>query len=316
MIFSNIILIFFLFSCKNFSSDESNVEENYSQAGQKENIDKYQFQFKKFDSCELDKGKFKLYLLQNEKNTKEIVIRIVNSKNFLIDSTKFILDDVSSINIHYCEENSFFLGYENNIGNNYSSVYHKFDVNKTSNSFFWSKTYNTTSTRQGISMVGNKLDKKVPFGNYTAKETDVKKHNIYSFSGFQEEKEPFINSYLNLIKLNYKEKNKSNINLFGDKFVINFFLDNISLTSENLTKYNDIAYYLEQSKAYEEAIFLLEKIIKEFPDRTVAYINLGDAYWGMGEKEEAKKVYHTYMEQMKANGKESKVPKTVLERLK
>ena len=57
-------------------------------------------------------------------------------------------------------------------------------------------------------------------------------------------------------------------------------LFNFNLSKENLREYNDIAYYLEQSKAYDEAVFLLEKIIKEFPNRTVAYINLGDAYWG------------------------------------
>ncbi|MHA7057234.1 tetratricopeptide repeat protein [Aquimarina sp. M1] len=83
----------------------------------------------------------------------------------------------------------------------------------------------------------------------------------------------------------------------------------------SIKNYNNLAYYLEQSKAYEEAVFLLEKITKEAPNRTVAYINLGDAYWGLEEEEKAKKAYQTYIEQMKANGKESKIPKTVLERM-
>lgn len=87
-------------------------------------------------------------------------------------------------------------------------------------------------------------------------------------------------------------------------------------TKIDLIKYNDIAYYLEQSGAYKEAIHLLEKIVKEFPNRTVAYINLGDAYWGFGDKEKAKQAYITYISQMKTSGKASKIPNIVLERSK
>ena len=50
------------------------------------------------------------------------------------------------------------------------------------------------------------------------------------------------------------------------------------LSTKNLSSYNDIAYYLQQANANDEAIFLLEKIIEKFPNRTVAYLNLADAY--------------------------------------
>lgn len=84
---------------------------------------------------------------------------------------------------------------------------------------------------------------------------------------------------------------------------------------QHVNSINNIAYYLEQSKAYVEAIFLLEKITELFPNRTVAYINLGDAYWGNGEQEKAKQAYKIYILQMKTKGKESKIPKQVLGRV-
>lgn len=89
----------------------------------------------------------------------------------------------------------------------------------------------------------------------------------------------------------------------------------LKMENENLTFYNNKAYYLEQSGLYEEAIYILKKIVEEFPYRTVAYINLGDAYWGLGKKEKARQAYKTYVKQMKANGKEPKIPKQVLKRV-
>ncbi|MEN8304642.1 MAG: tetratricopeptide repeat protein [Campylobacterota bacterium] len=91
-------------------------------------------------------------------------------------------------------------------------------------------------------------------------------------------------------------------------------LNDIRLSKKTLTQYNNIAYYLQKAGANEEAIYLLEKILKKFPNRTVAYYNLGDAYWVLGEKEKAVKAYGTYIEQMKAKGKSGKIPKIVLDR--
>jgi tetratricopeptide (TPR) repeat protein len=106
----------------------------------------------------------------------------------------------------------------------------------------------------------------------------------------------------NLIQVNY---------FFSDKF----FNQDATISTKNITDYNNIAYYLEQASAYKEAIYLLEKIIEKFPHRTVAYINLGDAYWGDNNKEKAKKAYQTYIQQMKEQGKERRIPKKILERV-
>jgi hypothetical protein len=55
--------------------------------------------------------------------------------------------------------------------------------------------------------------------------------------------------------------------------------------------------------------------IKKIPNRTVAYYNLGDAYWALGEKEKAIKAYTTYIEQMCHKGLQEKIPEVVLERV-
>ncbi|RKM93361.1 tetratricopeptide repeat protein [Aquimarina sp. BL5] len=107
-----------------------------------------------------------------------------------------------------------------------------------------------------------------------------------------------------------------NSNLYKGVNRYKALLTRFDLSNNNIREYNDIAYYLEKSKAYNEAVFLLEKITQKFPNRTVAYINLGDAYWGLEEREKAKKSYQIYIEQMKAKGKDSKIPKRVLERSK
>ena len=123
---------------------------------------------------------------------------------------------------------------------------------------------------------------------------------IINFRNFQDENyTQNIDSYVSVIKDLYDKRDFDRLKLLADTTVLGIALYNVEI-KKALVRYNDIAYYLEQAKAYEEAIFLLEKITKEAPNRTVAYINLGDAYWGIGEKEKAKKAYLTYIEQMKA----------------
>jgi tetratricopeptide (TPR) repeat protein len=79
---------------------------------------------------------------------------------------------------------------------------------------------------------------------------------------------------------------------------------------------NDIAYYLQKLGHNLEAVMLLEVLLKEFPKRAVAYYNLADAYWELGRKKEAKKMYEVYVKQMKVKGKEKRVPEVVLERVR
>lgn len=114
---------------------------------------------------------------------------------------------------------------------------------------------------------------------------------------------------LNEVLKNLKEKKETNLSIEN----LNVILKNEELNQKTVQKYNDIAYYLQQKNANNEAIFLLEKIIKKFPNRTVAYLNLADAYDGINDKEKAKENYEKYINLMKQENKENKIPKRVLE---
>ncbi|NOR55457.1 MAG: tetratricopeptide repeat protein [Sulfurovum sp.] len=127
-----------------------------------------------------------------------------------------------------------------------------------------------------------------------------------------------LNSLETFLKPNYKNKYDSEFTLKDSTFgndTLKDILKDIPITIKRLTQYNNIAYYLQKAGANKEAIYLLEKIVAKFPQRTVAYYNLGDAYWELGEKEKAIESYSKYVEQMKKRGKEKKVPGEVLKRV-
>lgn len=87
------------------------------------------------------------------------------------------------------------------------------------------------------------------------------------------------------------------------------------LNRSRVTHYNNIAYYMEQAGNYDSAIYLLTGIIEKFPDRTVAYINLGDAYWGLKKHAEAQEAYRNYVRLMRETGREQRIPQRVFERM-
>ncbi|UZE11871.1 tetratricopeptide repeat protein [Pseudomonas sp. B21-053] len=78
--------------------------------------------------------------------------------------------------------------------------------------------------------------------------------------------------------------------------------------------YNDIAYYWQQAGFNDDAIWLLEILIANNPERTVAYLNLADAYWGRNEKRIASGHYKKYSELMVLSGKQRKIPERVKKR--
>lgn len=95
------------------------------------------------------------------------------------------------------------------------------------------------------------------------------------------------------------------------------YLNNETLSEQNITQYNDVAYYLSEKNKYKESLFLLKIITDKFPNRAVAYLNLGDSYWGLKNIEKAKKSYVTYIELMKSQKKDlSKIPQRVYDRIK
>lgn len=101
------------------------------------------------------------------------------------------------------------------------------------------------------------------------------------------------------------------------KYIILDMLTAVPITTENLIKYNDLAYYFQQTTTEDvNAQYILEDLVKKFPLRTAAYINLGDAYWDSANFSKAKEAYKKYVTLMKVDGKESKIPQLVLTRMK
>lgn len=94
------------------------------------------------------------------------------------------------------------------------------------------------------------------------------------------------------------------------------YLNYIEINVRSVQKYNDIAFFLLEAGRCQQARYILENIVYKFPRRTVAYLNLADAYFCLYERDSALKMYKKYIELMKASGKESKIPKRVFERIK
>ncbi|HEX8575911.1 MAG TPA: hypothetical protein VF677_06415 [Flavobacterium sp.] len=109
----------------------------------------------------------------------------------------------------------------------------------------------------------------------------------------------------------------ANVTVKEDFYTFLELIKLVPISKENVGKYNDLGYYLQQTKTEDgKAQLILEEVVKKFPDRTVAYINLADSYWDVKSYDEAKTSYNKYIDLMKKSGKEAKIPKKVLERVK
>lgn len=106
----------------------------------------------------------------------------------------------------------------------------------------------------------------------------------------------------------------------NDKFptieVISKVLSCYPIRKETVIIYNDLAYFFEKNKNFKSAVYILENLVRTHPDRAVAYLNLGDAYFGLKNTPKAKGAYTTYIQLMKKSGKQAKIPKRVYDRLK
>jgi hypothetical protein len=83
----------------------------------------------------------------------------------------------------------------------------------------------------------------------------------------------------------------------------------------NVQVINDMAFYLSKNARSYEAIPILEKIVRKFPGRVVAKLNLADAYWNNDLKNLATPMYKEYSIQMTSSGLQKKIPARVQERI-
>lgn len=92
--------------------------------------------------------------------------------------------------------------------------------------------------------------------------------------------------------------------------------DNSSLWND-IAAVNDKAFYLGEQKHYKASEYILQQVVAKQPDRTVAWINLGDAQWELNRKKEAAASYKKYVSLMKEQKKdEKKIPQRVFDRIK
>lgn len=147
---------------------------------------------------------------------------------------------------------------------------------------------------------------------------------------------------LEIVSLNYKtlKKQFNSNHICKDRFLLNntfesilnhirevknidkpriprmdYYFNEYPICRQTVQQYNDMAYYCEKGGNYKESIYILNKVLNQFPKRTVAYINLGDSYWGLKKTQKAHKAYNKYIELMRKSGKESRIPKRVYERM-
>ncbi|MGU3373772.1 tetratricopeptide repeat protein [Chryseobacterium sp. M5A1_1a] len=123
----------------------------------------------------------------------------------------------------------------------------------------------------------------------------------------------------------YKDLKKLYTDLYGYPLLANQFNDGVlpdfkkkfPLSQGNLDDYNNIAFALSKNGNQKAAIELLNQITTKFSGRTVAYLNLADSYWNIGEKDKAINCYKEYLSLMKTQKKDlRKIPEYVYTRIK
>lgn len=108
--------------------------------------------------------------------------------------------------------------------------------------------------------------------------------------------------------------------LTDSQSVLADFNDYIGFNStawDNIASINDKAYYLGQLKFYQASVAILEQVVEKKPGRVVAWLNLADGLWELGEQNRAVEAYNKYLSLMKQQNKDgSKIPPRVTERTK
>ncbi|WP_299256748.1 tetratricopeptide repeat protein [uncultured Aquimarina sp.] len=311
-----IIILIITFSCKdkNAVTTSQNIPEIIENDLSRHKTSKDSIVYRITKKCLKDNYEIGLNI-----SKKSIIIKR-NNVNFEIPANKLVeeVSDQEMVSefmiICNCLPNGLSINFEFDLFlYQYKSIQHR--VIFEDDNIYLTNAFNFYSNRQREILFGNTYKSEVSYSYDESVDLENDTTQLIQFKNFQDENyKQNIDAYFSTIQKLFSNSEFDKLELITDVTVLELALKNVEI-NEELIKYNDIAYYLEQSKAYKEAVFLLEKIVKEAPKRTVAYINLGDAYWGLEEKEKAKEAYKTYIDQMKTNGKETKIPKRILERV-
>jgi hypothetical protein len=83
----------------------------------------------------------------------------------------------------------------------------------------------------------------------------------------------------------------------------------------NITEYNNIGFYLAQDGEHLLAMQIYSILLKLAPGRTPLKINVADTLWALNKQDDAKSFYTSYRDAMLKQGRGSKIPARVNERL-
>lgn len=125
-------------------------------------------------------------------------------------------------------------------------------------------------------------------------------------------KDETLNEFKNATARLYKDKDR--FSGFPKRDFVEQYIADYGYSKASQQLYNDVAYFWQQADFNDDAIWLLEKIISDSPDRTVAYLNVADAYWSKGDRMAAAINYKKYTDLMVSAGKQQKVPDRAKER--
>ncbi|HDR9766404.1 TPA: tetratricopeptide repeat protein [Burkholderia cepacia ATCC 25416] len=81
-----------------------------------------------------------------------------------------------------------------------------------------------------------------------------------------------------------------------------------------ISSLNDYAYALQLVQRNDEAVSILRTVLSVAPNRAVAWLNIADSYWDMGDSQKARPAYKKYVDLMTRSGNAAKIPDRVNER--
>lgn len=118
---------------------------------------------------------------------------------------------------------------------------------------------------------------------------------------------------LSLFKNGKTEEAIIGLTPYAENYKSDWLADN-ELAGVVVSAINDYAYFLQENNQAAESIPVLKDIVIAQPRRAVAWLNLADSNWAVGNKNDAAKQYSEYKKLMLSVNKKSKIPSRVFER--
>lgn len=111
-----------------------------------------------------------------------------------------------------------------------------------------------------------------------------------------------LEAYENLLN-EVKKKEKSRL----EPYELYTLVYEVGIHDKTVEHINNLAYYYAKKNPKSALLVrIYNDILMNYPERTVTYYNLADAYWALGNKKKALREYGTYISEMRKAKKEHK----------